>query len=194
MTDGWDSLPWLFLGFFLVILGVIVGGIWIIVVAVRSTRPQPPEPQNFVAAPVTSRSAPASSSPASVSGLTADAIAEIDRLVAAGHKLHAIKLYRERTGVGLKEAKDRVEHWSASTTAPHVAAVSNATAVHSSITRTAPTPSTVRSSLPASVVSEIDALIARDSRIGAIKVLRQHTGLGLKESKLLIDTWIPRRG
>lgn len=191
MMDGWDSLPWLFLGFLLVILGVIVGGIWIIVVAVRSTRPQPPEPQNFVAAPVTSRSAPASSSPASASGLTPDTIAEIDRLVGAGQKIHAIKLYRDRTGVGLKEAKDRVEHWSASTTAPHLAAVSNATAVHSAITPSALTPSTVRASLPASVASEIDALIARDSRIGAIKLLREQTGLGLKESKLLIDTWVP---
>lgn len=193
MMDGWDSLPWLFLGFFLVILGVIVGGIWIIVVAVRSTRPQPPEPRAFVAAPVTSRSAPATSSPASVSGLTPDVVAEIDRLVAAGQKIHAIKLYRDRTGVGLKEAKDRVEHWSASTTAPHLAAVSNATAAYSSITPTALTPSTVRASLPASVASEIDGLIARDSQIGAIKLLRQQTGLGLKESKLLIDAWVPPR-
>jgi large subunit ribosomal protein L7/L12 len=29
--------------------------------------------------------------------------------LAAGHKIEAIKLYRERTGLGLKEAKDAVE-------------------------------------------------------------------------------------
>jgi ribosomal protein L7/L12 len=43
------------------------------------------------------------------------------------------------------------------------------------------------------VASEIDGLIARDSQIGAIKLLRQQTGLGLKESKLLIDAWVPPR-
>lgn len=178
------------------IVGIVVGLIVVVAiltVALRGMRPKLPEPQVFTPTAATPRSAPASSASAPASGLTPDVVAEIDRLVAAGQKLHAIKLYRERTGVGLKEAKDRVEHWSASTTAPHLAAVSNATAVHSSITPTALTPSTVRSSLPASVASEIDALVARDSRIAAIKVLRQHTGLGLKETKLLIDAWAPHR-
>ncbi len=35
--------------------------------------------------------------------------AEVRRLVAAGNIINAIKLYRERTGCGLKEAKDAVE-------------------------------------------------------------------------------------
>ena len=34
---------------------------------------------------------------------------EVLRLLGAGKKIPAIKLYRERTGVGLKEAKDAVE-------------------------------------------------------------------------------------
>ena len=34
---------------------------------------------------------------------------EVRRLAAAGNLIHAIKLYRERTGCGLKEAKDAVE-------------------------------------------------------------------------------------
>lgn len=34
---------------------------------------------------------------------------EVRRLVAAGNLINAIKLYRERTGCGLKEAKDAVE-------------------------------------------------------------------------------------
>lgn len=34
---------------------------------------------------------------------------EIIRLLADGQKIAAIKLYRERTGAGLKEAKDAVE-------------------------------------------------------------------------------------
>ena len=34
---------------------------------------------------------------------------EVRRLAAAGNLIHAIKLYRERTGCGLAEAKDAVE-------------------------------------------------------------------------------------
>lgn len=34
---------------------------------------------------------------------------EVGRLAAAGNLIHAIKLYRERTGCGLAEAKDAVE-------------------------------------------------------------------------------------
>lgn len=35
--------------------------------------------------------------------------AEVRKLMAAGEKLEAIKLVRQRTGLGLKEAKDYVE-------------------------------------------------------------------------------------
>ncbi len=34
---------------------------------------------------------------------------EIDNLLAQGKKIHAIKIYRELTGSGLKDAKDAVE-------------------------------------------------------------------------------------
>ncbi|WAA65770.1 ribosomal protein L7/L12 [Microbacterium oxydans] len=193
MMDAWETIPWLFLGFFLVIGGVVIGGIWIIVVAMRKTRPKLPEPQVFTPTTATSHSAVASSATTTVSGLTGDVIAEIDRLVAADQKIHAIKLYRDRSGVSLKEAKDRIDHWSVSTTAPHLAAVSNATAVHSSITPATPTVSAVRASLPAAVASDIDRLVAAGSNIAAIKALREHTGLGLKESKTLIDGWAPHR-
>jgi len=39
----------------------------------------------------------------------AQSIAEIQRLLQGGNKIEAIKLFREMTGVGLKEAKDAVE-------------------------------------------------------------------------------------
>ncbi|MBP5801535.1 ribosomal protein L7/L12 [Microbacterium maritypicum] len=51
------------------------------------------------------------------------------------------------------------------------------------------TPSSVRASLPPSVATEIDRMVAGGSAIAAIKALRQHTGLGLKESKDLIEAW-----
>jgi ribosomal protein L7/L12 len=36
-------------------------------------------------------------------------LAEVRALAASDQKINAIKLYREKTGVGLKEAKDAVE-------------------------------------------------------------------------------------
>ncbi|KQY77911.1 hypothetical protein ASD13_04440 [Microbacterium sp. Root1433D1] len=179
-----DAVLWIIA----IVVGLIVV-VAILAVALRGMRPKLPEPQVFTPSPTTARTAPASSASASASGLTPTVIAEIDRLVSAGQKIHAIKLYRDHSGVGLKEAKDRIEHWSVSTTAPHLAAVSNATATRSSITPTAMTPSSVRASLPPSVATEIDRMVAGDSAIAAIKTLRQHTGLGLKESKELIEAW-----
>ena len=44
--------------------------------------------------------------------LTAETVAEISSLIARDKKIHAIKVLREATGVGLKEAKDRVDGWS----------------------------------------------------------------------------------
>ncbi|MBT2474435.1 ribosomal protein L7/L12 [Microbacterium sp. ISL-103] len=86
----------------------------------------------------------------------------------------------------MQEAKDRIDHWSVSTTAPHLAAVSNASAVRSSITAT---PSSVRGALPAPVASEVDRLIAGDQKIHAIKLVREHTGLGLKQAKDVVEAW-----
>ena len=42
---------------------------------------------------------------------------DIQQLVTGGRKIQAIKLYRERTGVGLAEAKDAIEAWERSTQA-----------------------------------------------------------------------------
>ena len=53
--------------------------------------------------------------PASTSTPTSGAVgdpdwmAEVRALVASDDKIHAIKVYREHTGLGLKEAKDAVE-------------------------------------------------------------------------------------
>ena len=46
---------------------------------------------------------------AEVSGGGLDA--DIQALVSSGKKINAIKLYRERTGVGLAEAKDAIERY-----------------------------------------------------------------------------------
>jgi len=174
------------------VIAAVVVGVVIIGAALRSMRPKAPEPHVFTPSPTMARSvASTSTSTASASQLSPSAIAEVDRLVAAGQKIQAIKLYRQHTGVRLQEAKDRIDHWSVSTTAPHLAAVSHAAAASSSITAT---PSSVRGALPASVVSEVDRLIAGDQKIHAIKLVREHTGFGLKQAKDIVEAWPrPRR-
>lgn len=173
------------LGTGIVIVVVAVGAV-IIAAALRGMRPQVPDAGVSRPSPARRGSAPATSTIAPTAGLSPEVTAEIDRLVTAEQKIRAIKVYREHTGVGLQEAKDRIDHWSVSTTAPHTAAVSHASAAHSSITATA---ATVRAGLPASVAAEIDAFVASDQQIRAIKLVREQTGLGLKDSKQIVESW-----
>jgi len=60
--------------------------------------------------PAHTRSPLLASLPSDQAALTA--IPEIRAALAGGHKIEAIKLVRERTGLGLKEAKDLVERIS----------------------------------------------------------------------------------
>jgi ribosomal protein L7/L12 len=48
---------------------------------------------------------PADAVPAAGGGIDADVV----QLINSGNKIQAIKLYRERTGLGLAEAKDAIE-------------------------------------------------------------------------------------
>jgi ribosomal protein L7/L12 len=82
----------------------------------------------------------------------------------SGNKVEAIKLLREATGLDLKQAKDAVEGPRPANTA-------------------ATRPATSFTNLPADVV---DAL-QRGRKIEAVRLLRQHTGLGLKDAKDAID-------
>jgi ribosomal protein L7/L12 len=95
---------------------------------------------------------------------------EVRRLLSAGDKIGAIKVYRELTGLGLKESKDAVDALesgrvlpSASSATPRVAgadAVSDA---------------------------EILRLVQAGQLIEAIKRYRALTGVGLKEAKDAIE-------
>ncbi|MFK4762513.1 hypothetical protein ACI3KS_16420 [Microbacterium sp. ZW T5_45] len=109
-----------------------------------------------------------------------DASAEVDRLLAAGKKIEAIKVYRDATGTRLADAKDRIDRWAPGTTAvPIVPAVQPQD------------PASFRASLPASVAAEIDSLLAAGRPIEAIKLVREQSRLGLAESKRVIDHWTP---
>ena len=96
---------------------------------------------------------------------------EITRLIASDQKILAIKKLRElRPGLSLAEAKHQVEHWDL----PSVKE-----ALH------APLPG-----IPADAAPEIDALLAAGQPIRAIKLLRERTGLGLREAKAVIDDYM----
>ncbi len=83
-----------------------------------------------------------------------------------GNTVEAIKLLRQSTGLGLKEAKDAIDD--------HLLGRSAAI-----------TPAASVGAFPPSVV---DAL-HRGNKVEAIKLLRQHSRLGLKEAKDAVDAY-----
>jgi ribosomal protein L7/L12 len=92
--------------------------------------------------------------------LPANVIAALQR----GNTIDAIKLLRESSGVGLKEAKDAIEQHLRGNSGSVVTAASDG-------------------SLPCSVV----VAMRRGQKIEAIKLLREQTGLGLKEAKEAVE-------
>src|SRR5690606_11273988 len=91
--------------------------------------------------------------------------------LAAGRNINAIKLYRETTGAGLKEATEqvermRLEQWGLGTG------------------ETLPVPALGGG---ASLDDEVAGLLARDQNIEAIKLTRDRLRLGLKEAKDYVD-------
>ncbi|SEE93073.1 Ribosomal protein L7/L12 C-terminal domain-containing protein [Jiangella alba] len=88
-------------------------------------------------------------------------------LLAEGKLIPAVKLVRERTGFGLKDAKEYVDRLPAGASAPPPA----------------PSPDTVTPE----AMAHIQQLVAQGRKIQAIKVLREHTGLGLKQAKDTVE-------
>ena len=95
---------------------------------------------------------------------------ELQALLAQKRVIDAIKLCRERTGLGLKEAKDLVD------------AVAEG---RDAVVPAAPTASTDFDLLP---------LLREGRKIEAIKLYRERTGVGLKEAKDAVDALEAREG
>jgi ribosomal protein L7/L12 len=95
---------------------------------------------------------------------------EVLSLLEQGQKIGAIKLFRERTGVGLKEAKDAVEAMQRGQATPSGAPIGR------------------------DFEHEVIALLEQGQKIGAIRLFRERTGAGLKESKDAVETLAERRG
>ena len=83
-------------------------------------------------------------------------------LLAARKKIAAIKLYREHTGVGLKDAKDAVE------------------TIERGHTPVAPV-------APLTDPQSVEEILRRGNKIAAIKRYREETGSSLKEAKDAVE-------
>ncbi len=105
--------------------------------------------------------------------LTNDRESDVRRLLTEGKKIEAIKLIREMTGLGLKEAKDAAEAMEAGQpfTLPQ-------------------RPSPASSAEPLAETDswiEIDRLMRSGNKIGAIKRHREAFGTGLAEAKQAVE-------
>lgn len=106
-----------------------------------------------------------------------DIAQRIGALVAAGKNIEAIQLLREATGLGLADARNVID--AAARGAPLPAELRH---------RLDPTAADAGADdLPADVL----AAAAAGNRIEAIRLLRAHRRLGLKEAKDLLDRAVP---
>jgi len=99
----------------------------------------------------------------------AQKLKEVKRLAQSGRMIDAIKLYREITNVGLKEAKDAVEALQRGDPFIRLDDVS-----------TTATPQ-------AEKMKEVVRLIKEGNKLEAIKVFREATGVGLKDAKEAVE-------
>lgn len=98
------------------------------------------------------------------SPLTPEFAEQLLALTREGHMIEAIKLFREATGLGLRESKDAVEALMAGRSLP------NAERAAASVTE-----------------EPVLALLRAGNALGAIKEYRTQTGLGLKNAKLAVE-------
>lgn len=102
---------------------------------------------------------------------------EVHAALQSGDIIEAIKLLRAATGMGLKEAKDCIE------ASQRGDAVSFPSA---NFENDDPFPSLSR---PAGYTAEVLTAMQQGNKIEAIKLMREHTGLGLKEAKDAVEAW-----
>ena len=115
--------------------------------------------------------------PKSVSDMSALA-GEVEALVIKGEKIRAIKLYREQTGLGLREAKEAID------------LLESSLLLHgpSSLHPQEAGPDTEgRMPVMEPPGEDVRRLLLEGKKIQAIKVYREQTGASLKDAKAAID-------
>jgi ribosomal protein L7/L12 len=113
--------------------------------------------------------------------------AEVEQQVAQQHKIGAIKLVREITSFGLKEAKDAVEHFQAhGVWQPEIlAAFGEPPTQPASVTAAQAQPAAQAASRRR---AEVEQQVAQQQKIGAIKLLREiNSSFGLREAKDAVE-------
>ncbi|MCZ4079649.1 ribosomal protein L7/L12 [Rhodococcus sp. H36-A4] len=108
-----------------------------------------------------------------LAGLDHSAREDIYRLVGEKKKIHAIKLFRERTGAGLQEAKDVVESVGRGNPIPALGASMGASGMDTAAW--------------ADIIPRLRTLKAEGNTISAIKLLRARSELSLREAKEAVD-------
>lgn len=106
---------------------------------------------------------------------SADPFQEVRDLARSGLKIDAIRVYREMTGTGLKEAKEAVEALAAGQAVPVAA------------TLISQAPENQRFENSAEMVDEVKRLLRQDKKIAAVKVYREYFEVGLAEAKTAVD-------
>jgi ribosomal protein L7/L12 len=112
----------------------------------------------------------------SQSQLTKDLRAEVLHLLALRQKIQAIKLYRQQTGCGLREAKQAVDSIEKEQQHPIL--------FQSQGTYTTLESGTIDQT---ALRAEVLHLLASHQKIQAIKLYRVQTGYGLREAKQAVD-------
>ncbi|GAB2957710.1 hypothetical protein GCM10027280_53020 [Micromonospora polyrhachis] len=104
---------------------------------------------------------------------------QVAALLRAGKKIPAVKLVRDRTGLSLRDAKEAVDAIERDG-AQAMPGLGKLPFVPTS-------PGSSLSDVPPAVLDQVRKLHHRGRKIEAIKVLRQHTRLGLKEAKEAVE-------
>ncbi len=114
-------------------------------------------------------------------------IEKIGRLLKAGNKIEAIKVYRETFGVGLKEAKDAVEKLETTIDTPGAFDLHPQGVSTSSRRPLRPPPSIARLKDQSAKLKQIGDNVRAGNKIGAARVLSEVFDLGEAQAGDLVD-------
>lgn len=97
---------------------------------------------------------------------------QVRLLMSKGKKIHAVKLWRDATGVPLADAVRAVERIAADGTPPR---------------QPAPADPRVRALVGPELLAAAQHLVRQGRKIQAVKLVREQTGLTLREAKDVVD-------
>ena len=109
-------------------------------------------------------------------GLTDSVRSKVSHEISAGHKINAIKIYREATGAPLADAKSAVDNWFVPGRGPGVRDAAS---------------SWTEGRLTGEARSRISELVRTGRREDAMTLYAEATGASSSEAQAIIRTWDP---